>query len=102
VCHLTLDDVNYHSLNTNSIPPGAASVDIKIDDNGHKYPAAMAAGLVATRVDDSKDTNLSDTGESDVISPVPGWWMFAKREGETRSQEEMRKLMEMYDEVGHY
>ena len=57
----------------------------------------MAAGLVASRVADSKDTNLSDTGERDVVSAVPGWWIFAKREGESRGQEEMRKMMEDFE-----
>jgi hypothetical protein len=79
VYRLTLDGVSYHSLDTGSIPTGAASVDIKIDDNGHEYLAAMAAGLVASHVDDSEDTSLSDAGERDVISPVPGWWMFVKK-----------------------
>jgi hypothetical protein len=79
VDRLILDGVNYYSLDTDSIPPGAASVDIKIDDNGNEYPAAMVAGLVASRVDNSKDASLSDTGECDVISPVPGWWMFLKK-----------------------
>jgi hypothetical protein len=60
------------------------------------YPAAMAAGIVASRVNGSKDRSLSDTGKRDVISPVPGWWMFAKREGKSRDQEETRKLMEKF------
>ena len=92
--YFTLDGIDYHPVETDSIPPGSASVDITIDDNGHVFPAAMAAGLVAYRVDDSKDTSLSDAGERDVVSTVPGWWLFAKREGGSREQERMRRIME--------
>jgi hypothetical protein len=89
---LKLDNVEYPIIDTAEIAPGSVAVDILIDDLEHVFPAAMLAGLVATRVEDSRDKKLSETGERDVVSAVPGWWMYAKREGETRSQENDRKF----------
>ncbi|KAI0691479.1 hypothetical protein BC835DRAFT_113538 [Cytidiella melzeri] len=79
---LVLDGVTYHRVAGDAIPPGNVSVDVLLDDNGEEINTMMTAGLVATRVSDSGDTTLSVSGKQDVVAPVPGWWMFIKKETE--------------------
>ena len=79
------------------VPLGHASVDVLLDDNGEEFDTLMVAGLIATRVSDSGDTSLSESGTRDTVSPVAGWWMFTKRSGLSRHQEEMEKTMKMLD-----
>ena len=72
-----------------------AAVDVLLDDNGEEFDTLMVAGLIGTRVSDSGDTSLSESGTRDTVSPVAGWWMFTKRSGLSRHQEEMEKTMKM-------
>ena len=88
---LSLDAALYHVLDTKKIPPGYAEVDIKLDDNGEEFEAAMTAGIVASAGFDSQDARLSNGGECDVIRPVPGWWMYTKRRV-SRREGNMRAL----------
>ncbi|KAF5371093.1 hypothetical protein D9757_010814 [Collybiopsis confluens] len=79
---LTIDDAHYHVLDTENIPSGYAHVDVKLDDNGEIFDTMMVAGIVGMHVSDTGDTAVSKTGERDLLKPVPGWWMFIKREPE--------------------
>ncbi len=83
---LELDGIGYGSVDMDSIPVGHADVDVLLDDNGQEFNTVMVAGLVATRVSDSKDASLSEQGIKDVVSPAPGWWIFTKRKDESSSQ----------------
>ncbi|KAI0341889.1 hypothetical protein BDW22DRAFT_215662 [Trametopsis cervina] len=83
---LILDNVQYHVLDTNNIPPGHAAVDVLIDDHGEMFPSRMVAGFAGIRVSDSRNHQLSESGQRDVIAPVPGWWIFTKREGKGRGE----------------
>ena len=75
------------------VPLGHASVDVLLDDNGEEFDTLMVAGLVATRVSDSGDTSLSESGIRDTVSPVSGWWIFTKRSGLSRQEEERQNWM---------
>jgi len=77
---LVLDNMPYHRIDTNDIPPGYAEVDVKLDDNGEKIDCILTAGLVGSMVRDSKDMdwNLRGSGIRDVVSPLAGWWMSKK------------------------
>ncbi|KAN0070194.1 protein of unknown function (DUF4419) domain containing protein [Elaphomyces granulatus] len=61
-----LDDVQYHRVDTGDIPPGSASVPVKLDDNGKEYDTIMVAGS-------SNSTGL------DTVQPESGWWMYEKK-----------------------
>ena len=37
-------------------------------------------GMIASEVRSSGDRTLSVTGESDTLCPMPGWWMFVKKQ----------------------
>lgn len=41
---MVLNNVRYHIVNTKNIPPGYATVPIKLDDNGYITYAQMVAG----------------------------------------------------------
>jgi hypothetical protein len=77
---LILDDMPYHRLDIDDIPPGYAEVDVKLDDNGEKIDCMITAGLVGSTVLDSKDFSwkLGGSGVRDVVSPLAGWSMFKK------------------------
>ena len=51
-------------------------VDVKLDDNGTMFDTKLVAGMVASEIKSSGDKGLSESGEADTMSPVPGWWMF--------------------------
>ena len=87
---LILDDMPYHRLDTDDIPPGYAEVDVLLDDNGEKIDCMITAGLVGSMVLDSKDFgwNLGGSGIRDVVSPLAGWWMFKKPSPEDQKANE--------------
>ncbi|KAF4626846.1 hypothetical protein G7Y89_g11311 [Cudoniella acicularis] len=83
---LQLDDVRYHKIESDEVPPGWASVPVKLDDNDNITRCVLVAGLVGMKVTSSgKDLHEKDgvTG-LDTISPISGWWMY-----ETKSAEEL-------------
>jgi hypothetical protein len=45
-----------------------------------EFETKMVAGLVATSVLSSGDVTLSPSGQDDVVTPVPGWWMYIEKE----------------------
>lgn len=85
--------MHYHILNTDKIALGHAAVDVLIDDNGEIFPSRMVAGFAGIRVSDSGDSRLSESGQRDVTAPVPGWWIFTKRTGKGRGEEELDRIM---------
>jgi hypothetical protein len=90
-----LDDVVYHRIDANDIPPGFASVPVKVDDYGNKYDTVMVAGSVGIRVTSSGEPSTlmmpwrrgqtepeeGHTVGLDTMQPESGWWMF-KSKGE--------------------
>ncbi|THU79766.1 hypothetical protein K435DRAFT_875095 [Dendrothele bispora CBS 962.96] len=93
---LSLDGTRYHWLDSSKIPAGYASVDVKLDDNGEIFNTIMVSGLVGMRVFSSNDNKLSENGSRDAVKPLPGWWIFTKRDGHLhgRGNEEEQKTME--------
>ncbi|KAJ7136864.1 hypothetical protein C8R44DRAFT_948583 [Mycena epipterygia] len=79
---LVLDQIPFHQMDCDNMPPSYAEVDVKLDDNGEIFDCTLTAGLVGTRISSSNDTKLSATGENDTVRPLLGWWMFIKKEEE--------------------
>ncbi|MCJ1374535.1 hypothetical protein MMC20_005767 [Loxospora ochrophaea] len=97
-----LDNVVYHKVDMNKIPPGVCSVPVKVNDNGLIYRTKMVAGSVGLRVWSSGDAlddgdawetyvqsqrnpTRSDAPQSwpsrpapglDSLQPESGWWMY--------------------------
>jgi len=80
--YLTLDGVSYPRIETEDIPAGTAEVDVKLDDNGEIFKTLLVAGNMGSAIGSSNDASLSKSGQRDTVRPVPGWWMFIKKEGE--------------------
>jgi len=83
-----LDGVRYHRVDTNDVPPGFASVPVKLDDNGDEYDAVMVAGSVGIKATSSGELltpatfdNPSITIELDTLQSESGWWMYEKKQG---------------------
>jgi len=70
---LTLDGVNYPTIDSNDVPPGFCEVDVKLDDNGLELECMMVSGHLASFIEGQK---------RDTIRPVPSWFMFVKAECE--------------------
>ncbi|THU86503.1 hypothetical protein K435DRAFT_683495 [Dendrothele bispora CBS 962.96] len=99
---LSLDDTRYHWLDSSEVPAGYASVDVKLDDNGEIFDTIMVSGLVGMRVFPSNDNKLSENGSQDAVKPLPGWWIFIKRDehlpgrGTEERQKEMEEMMKRW------
>ncbi|KAJ6573513.1 hypothetical protein DFH09DRAFT_1152020 [Mycena vulgaris] len=91
---LVLDGTPYHHLESDSVPPAYAEVDVKLNDNGEMIDCLMLAGLVGARVSSSADRTLSASGENDTIHPVPGWWICTKKQNVVSAWEEEQALLE--------
>ncbi|KAI9878698.1 MAG: hypothetical protein M1830_010791 [Pleopsidium flavum] len=77
---LYLDEVRYHRVDDNDIPPGYAYVKVKLNDNGTEFKTVMVAGLVGMRVESSGMKEGSHDGENDTWRPEAGWWMFEDKD----------------------
>ncbi|THU85889.1 hypothetical protein K435DRAFT_763829 [Dendrothele bispora CBS 962.96] len=102
---LSLDNIHYHWLDFSKIPAGYASVDVKLDDNGKIFDTIMVSGLVGTCLFPSNDKKLSEYGSRDAVKPVPGWWIFIKRDehlpgrGTEEEQKRMEEIMKEFKEL---
>jgi hypothetical protein len=65
-----LDGVSFHSLDTDDIPNGFASVPVKVDDNGCIYRTKMVAGSLGISVGSSGEREL------DSLRSLSGWVMY--------------------------
>ena len=68
----TLDNVVYHHVDTNDIPPACASVPVKLVDNGQFIQTTMVAGSVGLGV-----LSPEAKSEKDTVQPIAGWWIYA-------------------------
>jgi hypothetical protein len=99
--HLVLDDAVYYRIDSTDIPPGFASVPVKVDDNGHEYDTIMVAGSVGIKVTSSGElltpmrrwryggqTRLEEepTVGLDTVQPESGWWIFEKKKEENEQE----------------
>ncbi|KAN0077606.1 protein of unknown function (DUF4419) domain containing protein [Elaphomyces granulatus] len=91
-----LDGVRYHRVDTNDVPPGFASVPVKLDDNGDEYDTVMVAGSVGFKATSSGELltpstfdNPSITIELDTLQSESGWWMYEKKEGPMDPMEQL-------------
>ncbi|KAJ7050676.1 hypothetical protein C8F01DRAFT_1343872 [Mycena amicta] len=81
---LVLDDTPYHRLGATSVPPAFAEVDVTVQFTvgGPEVECVMVAGTLGTRVGSSgeTDSDVSQTGEDDVMRTMSAWYLFTKRE----------------------
>ncbi|CAM6084373.1 unnamed protein product [Calypogeia fissa] len=73
---LKMDGVTYHQIDTDSIAPAYAEVDVKLDDNGEMFQTIMVAGLVGMEITSSGVRGKGHEGKDDTVQPVAGWWLF--------------------------
>ena len=79
--NLELDGVTYHPVDSTDVPPGFASVPVRLVDNGYDgkiFETSLVAGIVGMRYAASGDGGGNGL---DSLQPVSGWWMFIDREG---------------------
>ncbi|KAJ7161880.1 hypothetical protein C8R43DRAFT_1063146 [Mycena crocata] len=77
---LNLDGAKYPKIATGDVASGYAEVDVVVDENGFKLPCVLVAGMVGVGFSSSRDILVSETGRNDIVRPVVGWWMYARRE----------------------
>ncbi|KAL8668864.1 MAG: hypothetical protein Q9168_006523 [Polycauliona sp. 1 TL-2023] len=79
---LELDGVRYHAIDSGDVPPGTASVPVKLIDNGLDgkfFETSLVAGSVGMQFTASGGNG---TEGLDSVQPLSGWWMFIDREVE--------------------
>lgn len=89
---LSLDEVQYHCVNTDDVPPGWAAVPGQVDDNGHESKASMMAGSVGIRASSSGELTADGNVGKDTLRSEVGWWMMTvKAESEKVERENWRE-----------
>lgn len=83
---LKFDDVSYHRVEPEEVPPGYSSVPVKVDDNGNVFSATMVAGSVGFNCTRSGDELKEELVESDTVSAKTGWWIFESKQEKTPPQ----------------
>jgi hypothetical protein len=75
---LKMDDVQYHRVDTGSIPSACAEVDVLLNDNGKEFNTVMVAGLVGMSVKSARDERKSNglIVKKGEVAPVAAWWMY--------------------------
>jgi hypothetical protein len=96
--HYKLDDVTYHTIDTNDIPSGFASVPVKVNDNGVIHRTKMVAGSLGINVFRSGEKASDASGEEklDSVRSLSGWLMYELKEGAWDGEDEthMEKVWE--------
>jgi len=80
-----LDGVAYAIIDTDNIPAGYVTVDIKLDDRGTEYRSMLLAGVVGQRITSSGSSDLSGSGARDEIAPQVSWWLVEKYSDEQKA-----------------
>ncbi|KAJ7636630.1 hypothetical protein FB45DRAFT_828825 [Roridomyces roridus] len=83
---LVIDDTPYHHIDTNYIPHGFTTLDVKLIDNDVEYKCAITAGMVGMHCVSSCE---SQEGLTDTVRPVSGWWLYTKVEEKRQRDSEM-------------
>ena len=76
---LRLDNVNFHRIESDKVPPGWSSVPVKVDDNGYKFNATMVAGSVGIKYVTSGEITAENKVGLDTVKAETGWWMFERK-----------------------
>ncbi|KAJ4361069.1 uncharacterized protein N0V89_001638 [Didymosphaeria variabile] len=71
-----LDGVTYHTIDTDDIPNGFASVPVLVDDNGTQYRTKMVAGSLGIKAQYSGDMDEDGGKKLDSLSSLTGWIMY--------------------------
>ncbi|KAH7389357.1 hypothetical protein DE146DRAFT_680235 [Phaeosphaeria sp. MPI-PUGE-AT-0046c] len=81
-----LEGVTYHTIDTNDIPAGYASVPVKIDDNGEIHSTKMVAGSLGLQVGRSGEVDEKGEEKMDCVRSLSGWFMYElKEEGQAQN-----------------
>ena len=77
---LCLDGCWYHRINTTEVPPGYASVPVKVDDNGDIFMSRIIAGSVGIKYSSSDVPAADGQVGFDTLQPASGWLMYMTNE----------------------
>ena len=75
---LSLDDVAYHRVSANHVPPGFCTVRVDIDDYGVEIKAEMLAGSIGMDCTSSGEETADGQAGMDPLQPRSGWWIYEK------------------------
>lgn len=101
---LELDGVRYHAVSGDNVPSGYLTVPAKIIDNGREFNVQLCAGSVGMQCTSSGQPSTAPFmtfGQQrtavvgiDTVSPLTGWWVYEKLEGQDSASERRRKEMD--------
>lgn len=74
--YLRLDEVIYHQVESDDVPPGFSTVPVKVDDNGILFDSLMVAGSVGMQCSSSGEELAGGKRGFDTLAAQTGWWMF--------------------------
>ncbi|GAB7343289.1 hypothetical protein MBLNU457_1343t1 [Dothideomycetes sp. NU457] len=94
---LELDGVRYHVISGGGVPSGYLSVPAKINDNGREFKAELFAGSVGMKCTSSEQQSTA-AAAIDTVSPLTGWWVYEKLEGQDSPSERLRKREERLEQ----
>jgi hypothetical protein len=83
-----LGPATYHTIDTNDIPAGFASVPVKVDDNGRIHRTKMVAGSLGINI--TRSGEQADDGEQkwDSVRSLSGWMMYLLDEEGSKAAEQ--------------
>ncbi len=77
---LRIGAIEFYQVEIDEIPPGFATVPVKIDDNGQVYMARMIAGSMATRgYVNHRNFSAERRGNYNTLQPEVGWCVFKSK-----------------------
>ena len=74
--YLRLDEVIYHQVESDDVPPGFSTVPVKVDNNGILFDSLMVAGSVGMQCSSSGEELAGGKRGFDTLAAQTGWWMF--------------------------
>ena len=107
---LELDGVRYLLVDSELVPPGYASVPVKVFEKDTVWETMMVAGSVGWRVTSSLGRHKAWRDLPNQLQPVSGWWMFERKTEESmeedkrvkreKEEERRKKMAPKWEQLG--